>query len=440
MLQGLTWQEVQLSAIVVAAVLSLVFAALWASKRAIRRMADRMEEKDKEHIQEIERWAQDLTRFVRRAIWIAAGVASLFIILRGLGIEGIPRLSWDLIAAWLLGPGIRILLVLGGAYAISRAGRFLIARLPTLLAKRGGTAVEKAEEEKRLATILGGAYAISRAGRFLIARLPTLLAKRGGTAVEKGEEEKRLATITGLLSMLLTTVVMAIAILIVLREIGLDITPILTGAGIMGLAVGFGAQNLVRDVITGFFMILENQVRVGDVAVINGKGGVVQEMRLRTVVLRSLDGTVHVIPNGTINELSNMTKDFSYAVLDLGVAYKEDTDNVVEVVKEVAAELRRDPDYASKILEDLQVLGVDAFADSAVVIKVRIKTVPIQQWTVARELRRRLKKAFDAKGIEIPFPHMSLYFGEASKPFAVQVAEELAKQQSAGTSPNRESS
>jgi small conductance mechanosensitive channel len=398
MLQGLTWQEVQLSAIVVAAVLSLVFAALWASKRAIRRMADRMEEKDKEHIQEIERWAQDLTRFVRRAIWIAAGVASLFIILRGLGIEGIPRLSWDLIAAWLLGPGIRILLVLGGAYAISRAGRFLIARLPTLLAKRGGTAVEKAEEEKRLATI------------------------------------------TGLLSMLLTTVVMAIAILIVLREIGLDITPILTGAGIMGLAVGFGAQNLVRDVITGFFMILENQVRVGDVAVINGKGGVVQEMRIRTVVLRSLDGTVHVIPNGVISELSNMTKDFSYAVLDLGVAYKEDTDQVVEVVKEVAAELRQDPDYASKILEDLQVLGVDAFADSAVVIKVRIKTVPIQQWGVARELRRRIKKAFDAKGIEIPFPHMSLYFGEASKPFAVQVAEELVKKQSAGTSPSRESS
>lgn len=398
MLQGLTWQEAQLSAVAVAAVLLLVFTALWASKRAIRRMADRMEEKDREHIQEIERWAQDLTRFVRRAIWIAAGIAALFIILRGLGIEGIPRLSWSLVAAWLLGPGVRILLVLGGAYALSRAGRFLIARLPTLLAKREATAVERAEEEKRLATI------------------------------------------TGLLSMLLSTVVMAIAILIVLRELGLDITPILTGAGIVGLAVGFGAQNLVRDVITGFFMILENQVRVGDVAVINGKGGVVQEMRIRTVVLRSLDGTVHVIPNGTINELSNMTKDFSYAVLDLGVAYKEDTDNVVEVVKAVAAELRQDADHAANILDDLEVLGVDAFGDSAVVIKVRIKTVPIKQWAVARELRRRIKKAFDAKGIEIPFPHMSLYFGEASKPFAVQVAEELAKQPPAGTGPNRESS
>jgi small-conductance mechanosensitive channel len=397
MLEGLTWEDMQMSAIVVAAILLLMFGGLWASKRAIRRLADRMEEEDKEHVQEIERWAHELARFIRRAIWIVASIAAFFIIMHAVGVEGIPRISLDLVVAWLLGPGLRILLVLGGAYALARGGRFLVARLPTVMARREGTAVEKAEEEKRLATI------------------------------------------TGLLSMLLTTVVMAIAILIVLREIGLDITPILTGAGIIGLAVGFGAQNLVRDIITGFFMILENQVRVGDVAVINGKGGVVQEMRLRTVVLRSLDGTVHVIPNGVINELSNMTKDFSYAVLDIGVAYKEDTDQVVEVLKEVAAELRRDADYSGMFLEDLQVLGVDAFADSAVIIKVRIKTVPIQQWTVAREFRRRLKKAFDAKGIEIPFPHMSLYFGDASKPFAVQVAEELAKQQSAGTAPNRES-
>ena len=398
MFEGLTWEDMQMSAIVVAAILLLMFGGLWASKRAIRRLADRMEEEDREHIQEIERWTHELTGFIRRAIWIATSIAAFFIIMHGVGVEGIPRISLDLVVAWLLGPGLRILLVLGGAYALARGGRFLVSRLPTVMARREGTAVEKAEEEKRLATI------------------------------------------TGLLSMLLTTAIMAIAVLIVLREFGLDITPILTGAGIVGLAVGFGAQNLVRDIITGFFMILENQVRVGDVAIINGKGGVVQEMRLRTVVLRSLDGTVHVIPNGVINELSNMTKDFSYAVLDIGVAYKEDTDQVVEVLKEVAAELRRDADYSGMFLEDLQVLGVDAFADSAVIIKVRIKTVPIQQWTVAREFRRRLKKAFDAKGIEIPFPHMSLYFGEASKPFAVQVAEELAKQQSAGTAPDRESS
>jgi small conductance mechanosensitive channel len=236
--------------------------------------------------------------------------------------------------------------------------------------------------------------------------------------------------------MLVTTVVMSIAVLIVLREVGVDITPILTGAGIAGLAVGFGAQNLVRDVISGFFLIAENQVRVGDVAIINGKGGLVEAIRLRTIVLRGLDGTVHVIPNGAINELSNMTKDFSYALLDVGVAYKEDTDRVVDVLKEVAAELQQDPGYAERILAPLEVLGVDAFADSAVMIRIRIKTAPIQQWNVARELRRRIKKAFDQRGIEIPFPHLSVYFGEVSKPFAVQVAEEVARRQAAPVNPS----
>jgi small conductance mechanosensitive channel len=254
MLEGLTWEDMQMSAVAVAAILLLMFGGLWASKRAIRRLAERMEEKDQEQIQEIERWANELTRFIRRAIWIVASIAAVFIVLHGVGIEGMPRMGLDQVVGWFVGSGLRILLVLGGAYALARAARFLVARLPTFMASREGTAVEKAEEEKRMTTI------------------------------------------TGLLSMLLTTVIMAIAVLIVLREIGLDITPILTGAGIAGLAVGFGAQNLVRDIITGFFMILENQVRVGDVAVINGKGGVVQEMRLRTVVLRSLDGRPRISP------------------------------------------------------------------------------------------------------------------------------------------------
>jgi small conductance mechanosensitive channel len=210
--------------------------------------------------------------------------------------------------------------------------------------------------------------------------------------------------------------------------------PILTGVGIGGLAIGFGAQNLVRDLITGFFIILENQVRVGDVAIINGTGGFVEEIRLRTIVLRGLDGTVHVIPNGAITELSNMTKDFSYYVIDLGVAYKENVDRVMDVLKEIGEELQNDPAFADKILGPLEILGVDDFADSAVIIKVRIKTNPIQQWTVGRELRRRIKNTFDAQGIEIPFPHLSLYMGEASKPFAVEVAEKLGYVQAAGKS------
>jgi small conductance mechanosensitive channel len=168
-------------------------------------------------------------------------------------------------------------------------------------------------------------------------------------------------------------------------------------------------------------------VAVGDVAIINGKSGLVEAIRLRTIVLRGLDGTVHVIPNGAISELSNMTKEFSYYVIDLGVAYKEDTDRVVDVVRATAAELRKDPEYAALILDDLEVLGVDDFADSAVVIKVRIKTVPTKQWAVGRELRRRIKHAFDAQGIEIPFPHLSVYVGEKTKPFAVQVMEQAGK-------------
>jgi len=384
----MSWQELLPTVIAVAGVLALMWAALWLSTRAIRRLADRMEEEDREHLEEIEGWAQQLTKFIRRSIEVVSGIAALFILLRGLGIRGFPQLTWERVGAWLSGPGLRILLVLGGAFVLSRVVHLLIARLPTFFVTPEGPLAEVAERQKRATTI------------------------------------------SRVLRMLTTVVVMSIAILIVLRELGVDITPILTGAGIVGLAVGFGAQNLVRDVISGFFLIMENQVRVGDVAIINGKGGLVEAIRLRTVVLRGLDGTVHIIPNGHITELSNMTKDFSFALLDVGVAYKEDTDRVVEVLKEVGAELQNDSGYAQNILGPLEVLGVDKFDDSAVIIKVRMKTVPIQQWAIGRELRRRIKKAFDQRGIEIPFPHVSVYFGEASKPFAVQVAEELARRQS----------
>jgi small conductance mechanosensitive channel len=236
--------------------------------------------------------------------------------------------------------------------------------------------------------------------------------------VDVVERLKRARTLSRLIQHGLTSVVMAVALLMVLRELGVDIMPVLTGAGILGLAVGFGAQTLVKDLISGFFLILENQVRVGDVAMINGTGGLVEAINLRTVVLRDLQGTVHVIPNGSIERLANLTKDYSYYVIDLGVAYKEDTDRVVEVLREVAAELAADPAYALSVLEPLEVLGVDAFDDSAVTIKIRMKTIPLKQWEVGRELRRRIKKAFDARGIEIPFPHLSVYVGEASKPFA----------------------
>jgi small conductance mechanosensitive channel len=204
-------------------------------------------------------------------------------------------------------------------------------------------------------------------------------------------------------------------------EFGVNVAPLLAGAGVAGLAVGFGAQNLVRDVISGLFILLENQIRVNDVAIINGTGGLVEEINLRTTVLRSLDGIVHVFPNGAITTLSNVTREYSCYVFDIGVAYKEDTDRVVQLLKEVGDELKQDEACGPEMIEPVEIFGVDKFADSAVVIKGKLKTMPSKQWMVGREFNRRVKKRFDEEGIEIPFPHQSLYFGEASKPFAMKL-------------------
>jgi small conductance mechanosensitive channel len=188
----------------------------------------------------------------------------------------------------------------------------------------------------------------------------------------------------------------------VLQKLDLDITPILAGAGILGLAVGFGAQTLVKDAIAGFFLILENQVRVGDVAEINGTGGLVEAINLRTIVLRDVRGAVHVFPCGSVATLANLTKDFSYAVLDVNVHYRHDTDEVIDVLRQTAAALQQDPAFAPAITAPLEVLGVEDLGESGVKIRVRLKTHPQKQWEVTRELRRRVKKAFDEKGIEIP--------------------------------------
>ena len=184
----------------------------------------------------------------------------------------------------------------------------------------------------------------------------------------------------------------------VLRELDVDITPVLTGAGIIGLAVGFGAQTLVKDIISGLFLIAEDQVRIGDVAEVNGIGGAVEEINLRTIVLRDLEGVVHTIANGDIRTLSNKSKDFSYYVIDIGAGYDDDTDRIVAVVRDVAAQMEKDPAFGPSILEPLEVLGVDAFKASEVTLRFRIKTLPLKQWEVGRELRRRVKKAFDAQG------------------------------------------
>lgn len=262
--------------------------------------------------------------------------------------------------------------------------------------------------------------------RFLVVgvrQLESLMARTGqATGVDADTTRKRAATLTGILRTIVIALIWGVVIMEVLHQIGLDIRPILAGAGILGLAVGFGAQNLVRDLISGFFIILEDQLRVGDVVVINGTGGLVEAISFRTSTLRDFSGVVHVFPNGTISTLSNMTKDWSAFVLDMGVAYKEDIDRVIQVMRRVGEELRADPAYADKFVEPIEIVGVENFADSAVVIRIRIKTRPLEQWNVGREYRRRLKIAFDSAGIEIPFPHRTLYMGDASPPFRTQVS------------------
>lgn len=289
--------------------------------------------------------------------------------------------------------------------------------LDSLMAWLIGAAANLAQAGVRIAAIvLAGAIGVHflRKG---IGRLETLLIK-AGEAKEPvpGTTRKRIATLTGLLQTMALALIWAVVVILSLEQLGLDIRPILAGAGLLGLAVGFGAQNLVRDLISGFFIILENQVGVGDVAVVNGTGGLVESITFRTITLRDLAGVVHVFPNGTITSLSNMTKGWSAYVIDVGVAYKEDTDRVVAVMQQVAETLREDPDFASKILEPIEILGVDAFDQSAVVIKARLKTRPMEQWGVGREYRRRLKKAFDAQGIEIPFPHRTVFLHDAGAP------------------------
>jgi small conductance mechanosensitive channel len=245
------------------------------------------------------------------------------------------------------------------------------------------------------------AYAFVRTVALVVSRFEHELNR--GTGLDALERAKRAKTLGAVVNKFTTAVIVGIALLMVLREFRVDIAPVLTGAGIVGLAVGFGAQTLVRDVISGFFLILEDQVRVGDVAAINGTGGLVEELNLRTIVLRDIEGTVHVFPNGAITTLANRSKDFSYYVIDLGISHREDPDRAAALLREIGAELQADPAFGPYILEPIEILGVDAFADWAVQLKIRIKTMPLKQWDVGRELRKRIKKAFSSQGIQM-FP------------------------------------
>ena len=239
--------------------------------------------------------------------------------------------------------------------------------------------------------------------------------------IRKSEREKRINTLTGIISTILKIVLVFLFVVIVLEKLGVAVGPILASAGIIGLAVGFGAQELVRDMISGFFILLEDQIRIGDAVELNGKWGVVESIELRTIKLRDMSGVVHVFQNGKLDTLSNMSKDWSALIVNVGVAYKEKYDRVTEVIAKVGDEMYNDSVYKDIMIEPLEISGLNEFADSAIVIRVILKTKPGMQWDTGREFRRRIKEAFDESNIEIPFPHRTVYWGEKIDPLKLEV-------------------
>lgn len=250
---------------------------------------------------------------------------------------------------------------------------------------------------------------------FIGIKIARSLSGRIFNTYQEGKDEefkKRADTLSSIIGNLLSICIMAVAFVMILGKLDIPVGPVLASLGIVGVAVGFGGQHLVRDVISGFFILLDDQIRTGDVVQIAGKGGLVEKINLRMTILRDLAGNVHYVRNGEIDVVTNMTKDYSRYVFEIGVAYREDVDEVIEVVKQIDEEMRNDPQFADDILEPIEILGLDQFGDSAIVIKARTKTKPIKQWAVGREFNRRLKKRFDEKDIEIPFPHVTLYVGQ----------------------------
>ena len=303
-------------------------------------------------------------RVIKIAVFLLAAAALIIPILRLAGVQIRVGSDPEALGRWLFGVGLHIAIIAVTAYVVIRMG---------------SAAARRFERE------------MSR-----------------GSGLDVIERTKRAQTLSRLLQKALTITVGAIAVLMMLRELDIDITPALTGAGIAGLAVGFGAQTLVRDIISGFFLIVEDQVRVGDVAVVNGQGGLVEEVSLRTIVLRDEEGTVHVFPNGEIKTLANKSKDFSFYVISVAIPTEEDPDRVMQALRDAGASLREDPEFRPHILDDIEVYGIDAWEPGQVTIKARIKTVPLKQWAVGRELRRRITRLSVERGIAVPIPRMDI--------------------------------
>jgi small conductance mechanosensitive channel len=337
-------------------VLAFVLAAI--AVRVVRRILQRtlgsMEIVSQDNRTAVQRRAALLMRAMTYLFYGVATVASVSLALAQFGISE-ERFNPRLIATWILTHGVNIIIIIIGASIVTRAANLAIEHLQHKVALRHGQ------------TDL--------------------------------EWQRRASTLRGVVTRLVTVSVLFVAILMLLRELSIDILPILTGAGIAGLAVGFGAQNLVRDVISGFFILLEDQVRVGDNARINNVAGSIEEINLRTIVIRDGEGAVHVVPNGSITALANLSKHFAFAVVDVRMSYRENLDRVIGSIREVGAAMRAESEWRGLLVDPIEVLGVESLADGAATIRVRFKVLPLNQGRVANELRRRLMGTFVARGI-----------------------------------------
>ncbi|MEP7208759.1 MAG: mechanosensitive ion channel domain-containing protein [Casimicrobiaceae bacterium] len=274
----------------------------------------------------------------------------------------------------------------------------------------------------------------------VLGRMIRTLRQRIARRLDEPEQVKRAETIGRVLRYIVTVVISLVASVLILSELGVAIAPILGAAGVVGLAIGFGAQSLVKDYFTGFFLVLENQLTTGDVVEIGGKSGLVEDVNLRFVRLRDYHGNVHYVPNGQITTVTNMSRGFAQSVIDVGIAYREDVDEVFAVMRAVGKDMQEDPVFGLKIRGELEIAGVQSWADSAVELRCRFKVAPLEQWGVRREFLRRLKKAFDAQNIEIPFPHLTVYAGidkeGSAPPFRVVGTEQHAPVGSAAAVPS----
>jgi small-conductance mechanosensitive channel len=266
----------------------------------------------------------------------------------------------------------------------------------------------------RICGIVIGAWVMIAVAQKAIRAMRMRIASR----LDDREAVQRAETLGRVIRYLAAVIVSLVAGMLVLSEMGISVAPILGAAGVAGLAVGFGAQSLVKDYFTGFFLLVEDQIRQGDVVQLGVHSGLVEQVTLRYVQLRDYDGHVHFVPNSTITSVVNMGRNHAQAVIDVGISYTSDVDTAMSVMREVGTSMRLDPVQGTRILGDLEVAGVERWADSAVVIRARFKVAPLEQWNVRREMLRRLKKAFDRAGIEVPFPQMVVHLPNTTQSIA----------------------